>query len=110
MYWDIGVAVGWLFMFTSMFLLTFKKGRSILAKIAEDSILEDMLLGKWGYSKNTGFIGCIGIGAFICIAFGLYFLLCIILSFIIIVIWPLLLFSTIIGIILNKKRKNNFNN
>ena len=99
------MTIGWLFMFTSMFLLTFKKGRSILAKIVEDSTLEDMLLGDWGYNKETGFLGCVGIGAIVCVVFGLYFVLCIILSFIVVVIWPVLLFSTIIGIILNKKRK-----
>ena len=105
MYWNIGMTIGWLFMFTSMFLLTFKMGRSSLAKIVEDSTLEDMLLGDWGYNKETGFLGCVGIGAIVCVVFGLYFVLCIILSFIVVVIWPVLLFSTIIGIILNKKRK-----
>ena len=110
MYWNIGVAAGWLFMFTCVVLLTFKKGRSILAKIAEDSIIENMLLGDWGYNKETGFLGCVGIGAIVCVVFGLYFVLCVILSFIVVVIWPLLFFSTIIGVILNKKRKNSINN
>ena len=110
MYWSIGFAAGWLFMFTCVALLTFKKGRSVLAKIAEDSALEDMLLGKWGYNKETGILGCIGIGAIVCILLGLYLLLCMILSSIVVAIWPLLFFSTIIGIILNKKRKKNFNN
>ena len=105
MYWEIGVAAGWLFMFFSIFLLTFKKGRTFLLIFVENSIVEDMLLGRWGYNSNSGIAGCIGVGAFICVVFMFYAFICAILSCILIVVWPLLLFSTIIGFILNKREK-----
>lgn len=107
MYFLIGKLFAIAFLIFSIGILFTHKGRKFLAEIFSETLLSDILNGNFEDSDDSNIIEYIAVGSFVVLTLLLYVLICVLGALSITVIYPLLIFSIIAGLIIKKKVYKN---